>query len=91
MRAAGPRTYVALCKVYKMYCLLSARGDLTIQFQSLAHLLQIRACVTNTMAAYQELHDGHINHRDAKGWLYGNDSVDLNDDTLASSPIASPK
>ncbi|KAK3818695.1 MAG: hypothetical protein J3Q66DRAFT_400198 [Benniella sp.] len=42
MRAARPRTYVALCKMYKIYNLPPTQDDFTQQFQSLAHLLQVR-------------------------------------------------
>ncbi|KAF9941402.1 hypothetical protein BGZ65_003799 [Modicella reniformis] len=90
MRAAGSSTYVTFCKVYKVYCLPPTLDDLTLQFQSLAHLLQVRACVTQTMASYEKILSDRADRDDDNGWLYENDSVDLYDETLASSPICSP-
>ncbi|KAK3818720.1 MAG: hypothetical protein J3Q66DRAFT_368789 [Benniella sp.] len=50
----------------------------------------LETCVANTMGSYQRLQDTRIDEND-NNWIYGNDSsVDLIDETLASSPVRSP-
>lgn len=88
LRAATRNPYVALCKVHRIYSLPQILEDLTVQFQSLVHLLQVRACISTTMRKYEDVFQ-HREHRN-DDWIYGNESVELLDETLGSSSIASP-
>ncbi|KAF9119394.1 hypothetical protein BGX30_003868, partial [Mortierella sp. GBA39] len=82
IRAAGARSYVAVCKVHQSYSLPSTLGNLILQFQSLTHILQIRACVVETMNTYEQTFEPDHD------WLYSNDNITPEDETLASSPIS---
>ncbi|KAF9896864.1 hypothetical protein BX616_006620 [Lobosporangium transversale] len=86
LRAAGSRTYVALCKIHKCYSLPPFYDNLSKQFQSLTHILQLRACASETIYLYQQVLRNPYGLNESDDWLYENSNVSLDDETLASSP-----
>ncbi|KAF9353479.1 hypothetical protein BGX26_008766, partial [Mortierella sp. AD094] len=87
MKAAGPRTYITLCKMHQSSSLPSTSGNLLLQFQSLTHILQVRVSnFGNPKSLVPKILNRIEESDDDDDWLYNNCNVDLDDETLAFSP-----
>ncbi|KAG0229625.1 hypothetical protein BGW41_002926 [Actinomortierella wolfii] len=92
MRTCPFSPFIMLVHMYDSYLLPSTTGTWKQQAQGLAHLLQVRACVTTTLNMYDACSgegtadDSEEDDSDGE-WLYDSTSVRVYDNTLGSSPM----
>ncbi|KAF9412656.1 hypothetical protein BGZ94_000969 [Podila epigama] len=88
LRPAGVGSYISIYKEFPVYDLPASASDMRGHIQGVAHLLQLRMAMVNTIEAYHEM-ELPMEYQ-GTDWIYENSRGDHAEVTIASSPVASP-
>ncbi|KAF9079337.1 hypothetical protein BGX23_004351, partial [Mortierella sp. AD031] len=89
LRACRQSGHVMLVHTYDVFKLFCRPTAWTVQSQGIRHLLQVRACVKETIGLFHSV-DAVEEARKSLGnheWLYRQPTTDVYDGTLGSSPL----
>ncbi|KAF9158065.1 hypothetical protein BGX21_003863 [Mortierella sp. AD011] len=85
LRACVRSKYIMLLYSYPSFVLPSKEEGWKVQIRGLVHLLQIRMCLIKTIMLYNKATED--SEEEEYGWMYDLNHEEVDDTTLASSPI----